>query len=250
MMEVTGIRKGKRSQCRQQHGERKNSVEASRARADTKKAVKKSRHMAAQALGRVLINIDPELLPLERCVDAVTPLLSSIRDCFDDLVQFECLMGLTNLMSMTDPAPQKMFLKSKGIHVVEYAQFSSHPMVRRAATECLTNMVYSEKFVEHLMKNDGDRLGLWISFMEEQEPEHYETARAAAGALAMISGIPDVAQQLAVCGAVEACIYVIERVTKDEMLHRCVACLRNLVNTVVGLEIISGRSHRLGFRGL
>jgi len=54
----------------------------------------------------------------------------------------------------------------RGIGAVEYAQFSSHPQVRTAATECFVNVVYHIEFVKYMLNNNGERFKLWISFAE------------------------------------------------------------------------------------
>lgn len=69
--------------------------------------------------------------------------------------EFESLMALTNVLSLNDPSI--MDRVAKKVKAVEYCMFSNHPMVRRAATEAMCNMVFHEEVVTFLMGNQDDR---------------------------------------------------------------------------------------------
>ena len=113
-------------------------------------------------------------------------------------MEYEGLMALTNILSMSQThAPKDRFITLRGIAAVEYCQFSSHPQVRTAATECFVNVVYHADFIKYMLNNDGERFKLWISFAESflesdenNRPVGYNNARAAMGGLAMMSDVP------------------------------------------------------------
>merc|ERR1712028_202696 len=113
-------------------------------------------------------------------------------------MEYEGLMALTNVLSMSsNTSPKDRFVTLRGISAVEYCQFSHHPQVRTAATECFVNLVYHIDFVKYMLSNKGERFKLWISFAEsfnEMDEEGravgYANARAAMGGLAMMADIP------------------------------------------------------------
>eukprot|EP00946_MAST-07B_sp_MAST-7B-sp1_P005167 g5167.t1 len=206
----------------------KGSVEARQAKAATTTANTKTRHLAGQALARVLISTNPEMLPLSRVMDAIKPMLALIRTSGDNLMEYEGLMALTNLLSMRNTeSTRERFISLRGIAAVEYCQFSQHPQVRCAATECFCNIVYHEEFIRHAANDRGERLRLWISFAEEfQEEEHYKNARAAMGGIAMMAEVPPLAILLCERGAVEAMCWIIQNTDRDELHLRAVSALR------------------------
>ena len=206
----------------------KDSVEARRAKAATVSANTKTRHLAGQALARILISTNPEMLPLSRVMDSIKPLLALIRTSGDNLMEYEALMATTNLLSMhSTESTRERFVSLRGIAAVEYCQFSQHPQVRCAATECFCNIVYHEEFIRYVAHDRGERLRLWISFSEDfQEEENYKNARAAMGGIAMMAEVPALAILLCERGAVEAMCWVIQNTDLDELHLRAVSALR------------------------
>lgn len=154
-----------------------------------KKIVRNIRHCMA----KLLVTINPGLLTSAQSMGSVKPLIQLVREIdSSDLQKFEALLSLTNLVSMGDNTKNKVAAE-KGIPCLKYAMFSDHPMVKKAATECLCNMAGNEQFMKFLQ--DVDELRLWLALASDYE-EHYECARAAAGCLAMTTGDPSVAKTL------------------------------------------------------
>ncbi len=143
-------------------------------------------------------------------------------------MEHEGLMALPNLLSMRNPeSTRERCVSLRGIAAVEYCQFSQHPQVRCAATECFCNVVYHEEFIRPVAHDRGERLRLWISFAEEfQEEEHFKNARAAMGGIAMMAEVPPLAILLCERGAVEALCWIIQNTDRDELHLRAVAALR------------------------
>lgn len=56
-----------------------NSVESRRTKQIQQETTTKTRHLAGQALARILISTNPEMLPLSRVMDSIKPLLALIR---------------------------------------------------------------------------------------------------------------------------------------------------------------------------
>mmetsp|Transcript_7134 Transcript_7134/g.13016 ORF Transcript_7134/g.13016 Transcript_7134/m.13016 type:complete len:268 (-) Transcript_7134:608-1411(-) len=144
---------------------------------------------AAWCLGKILVTTNPNVLTEAQRLDAIPPLMRLLQDHkADDLMHFEALLGLTNLASVDDATKNRITSEKGGVRTLEYLQFSDHELVRRAATECMTNLLPHPKVIEHL--RDPEKLKLWVGLSEDYETD-LATARAAAGALAMAAGIED-----------------------------------------------------------
>ncbi|KAH8075336.1 hypothetical protein JL721_1339 [Aureococcus anophagefferens] len=60
-----------------------------------------------------------------------------------------------------EPGETRRVAANKGIHALEYLQFSDNDEVQRAATEALTNMVPDRDMIAHLLK--PDKIKLWLA---------------------------------------------------------------------------------------
>ena len=76
---------------------------------------------------------------------------------------------------------------------VNFLMFEDHEMVRRAACECLSNLVTHSKMIEYF--RDAEKIRLWIALMRDYE-EDFETARAATSGLAMACSDEEVVNNL------------------------------------------------------
>lgn len=73
----------------------------------------KARDHASLALARISITTNPNLFPQQGQILAmIVPILSFMRRTGHELYQFECLMALTNLTSVSDDVKEKMMLES------------------------------------------------------------------------------------------------------------------------------------------
>ena len=84
--------------------------------------------------------------------------------------------------------------REDGIKILEDLMFDDEWAIRRAATECLCNMLYCEKVFEMFATKEGkcwERVKLWI-LLSGCVDDDYATARAAAGGLALLSASKDV----------------------------------------------------------
>jgi len=197
----------------------KNEKNASNIR---KKIVRSIRHCMA----KLLVTINPGLLTSAQCMGSIKPLLHLVREIdSNDLHQFEALLSLTNLVSLGDNTKKK-FSSEKGIQTVKYAIFSDHPQVKKAATECLCNMVGNEQFMK-LLQNE-DELRLWLALASDYE-ENYECARAAAGCLAMATGDQSIANTLIKISNFKKQIDTCLSSGSLEIIHRTLVVVLNLV---------------------
>mmetsp|Transcript_7515 Transcript_7515/g.16193 ORF Transcript_7515/g.16193 Transcript_7515/m.16193 type:complete len:1116 (-) Transcript_7515:77-3424(-) len=187
-----------------------------------KKIVRNIRHCMA----KLLVTINPGLLTSAQSMGSIKPLIQLVREIeSNDLQKFEALMSLTNLVSMSDSTKNKL-ASEKGIHSVKYAMFSDHPMVKKAAAECLCNMVGNEQFMKTL--RNTEELRLWLALASDYE-EDYECARAAAGCLAMATGDPAVAKALIQIKNFKERMDTCLGSGSLEILHRTLVVVLNLV---------------------
>ncbi|CAG8651914.1 18641_t:CDS:2, partial [Racocetra fulgida] len=192
------------------------------------KNTKEVTELASHALAKIAITMDPNLaFRGERASDLVRPFLSLCQGG-SELCQFEALMALTNLGSSDNDIRMRIY-DAKGIPIIENLQLSDNDMIRRAATECLCNMMFCEPV--YIMYSDPQMSSNKIKILVAlSDVEDFETRRAASGALAILSTSPDV------------CNMIVDRprgieILKDliseesvEMQHRSVECFKNISN--------------------
>ncbi|CAL4178392.1 unnamed protein product [Meganyctiphanes norvegica] len=143
---------------------------------------KKGKLQASQALARIAITINPEqAFPGQRAYEVVRPLLKLLALDVEGLMNFEGLMGLTNLAGMSESVRQRI-IKEKGIGEIEHYMFEYHEMIRRAAIQCMCNMCMSPDVIKQLEGQNDKFKYLFLCTADEDE----EIIKAAAGALCMV----------------------------------------------------------------
>jgi hypothetical protein len=187
-----------------------------------KKIIRSVRHCMA----KLLVTINPGLLTSAQSMGSIKPLIQLVREIdSSDLQKFEALLSLTNLVSMGDNTKNKVAAE-KGISSLKYAMFSDHPLVKKAATECLCNMVGNEDFMK--MLQDIDELRLWLALASDHE-ENHECARASAGCLAMATGDPAIAKTLIQITNFKERMDTCLGSGSIEIIHRMLVVVLNLV---------------------
>lgn len=190
------------------------------------------KHAAAHTLARVLVSTNPShvfssQLPVASAVRPLLALLDNQDDQPDLLPVFESLLGLTNLASTDDPT--RDLIIRVGWQKIEETLLSSNTMVQRATVELVCNLMASPSGVVKFAdgsKAAGNRLHILLALADSED---LATRRAAGGALAMLTEWD------------KACEAVINRErgveillgmvgdNNEEVRHRGVVCLRNLV---------------------
>lgn len=182
---------------------------------------------AGQAIAKILISTNPNLVSSSSLFSSIRPLLDLCKG-ETQLLQFEALMALTNIASVSDETKNRIVTEPQGLATLQYLQFSEHELVRRAATEAVCNLLPNEEVIEKVFMNE-EKIRLWLAFASvEEEEEDFETARAAGGALAMVSQVPQVSWLLMKHGGLKAFTRVIEVSKHDESLHRAFFAMENM----------------------
>lgn len=199
----------------------------------------------AQALARILISIDPALLP-KYTSQTVSPLITllSPAESFsngprDLLPTFEGLLALTNLASDSNSPTAKIVIRD-ALPQIEDLMLSNHELLQRAATELICNLVTTPEGIEKFA--DGSpaaqrRLHVMLALTVADDTA---TRRAAGGALASITDFEDVVSSIL---NRERGIQLMLQMCGDEdlgVIHRGVVCVRN----IVGLEGSTGNRAR------
>mmetsp|Transcript_1706 Transcript_1706/g.3711 ORF Transcript_1706/g.3711 Transcript_1706/m.3711 type:complete len:1053 (-) Transcript_1706:124-3282(-) len=187
-----------------------------------KKVTRNARH----CIGKLLISTNPALLTSAQRLGAIKPLIQLLRDtASNDLQKFEVLLSITNLASSGEDALDRI-VSEKGIPTLHFCMFSQHEMVRRAATEAMSNLIQHQKMIDHLLADNN--LKLWLNFAADYE-EHYECARAAAGCLAMATQLPTIAQAIVKLDKFQEEMECLLESGRLEIMHRGFVLLENLV---------------------
>lgn len=193
-----------------------------------------AKESAAQTLAKIAITTDPRKFRQGAVFDMIVPLLK-LTESDEGLHQYEACLALTNLASMTEEVREYM-LQHKAFQSLQYLMTVDDHLIMRAATECLCNLVQCDAITERLGRTSASaRNELKMFVVLAAEAEDYETRRAAAGALASISGChdPRVLDNLLSKEAGTSygdVVYVLgEMLTiNEEMMHRAVVSLVNL----------------------
>ncbi|KAG6599715.1 unc-45 family protein [Phytophthora cinnamomi] len=188
---------------------------------------------AGQAMAKILISTNPNLIPSSSLFSSIRPLLDLCKGD-QQLLQFEALMALTNIASVSEETKARIVGEPQGLSTLQYLQFSEHELVRRAATEAICNLLPNDKVIEQVFMNE-EKVRLWIAFASlEDEAEDFETARAAGGALAMVSQVPQVSWVLMRQGGIKAFTAIIEQGSNFETLHRALFAMQNMLEAISG----------------
>lgn len=151
----------------------------------TSQGTEKGKRQASQALARIGITINPEVaFPGQRNFEVIRPLLNLLHQDCSALENFEALMALTNLAAMNE-STRKRILTDQGLSKIEYYLMEDHVYLNRAAAQCICNMVTSDEVVG-LYEKENDRVKFLALLCQEEDED---TAKASAGALAMLTTV-------------------------------------------------------------
>lgn len=186
----------------------------------------------SHALARVLVSTNPShvfssQLPVASAVRPLVALLENVDDQPNLLPVFESLLGLTNLASTDDPT--RDLIIRVGWQKIEETLLSSNTMVQRATVELVCNLMASPSGVAKFAdgsKAAGNRLHILLALADSED---LATRRAAGGALAMLTEWDKACE--AVMGRERGVEILLAMVKEDneEIRHRGVVCVRNLV---------------------
>lgn len=200
---------------------------------------------AGHAIAKTLVTTNPTILSEHVRLGTIRPLLFVAKDIdSSNLIQFESLLALTNVLSC-GLSEQLKFVNEKGIAHVHYLMFSDHLMVRRAATEVFCNMSANDDFLSLLRV--PDKVRLWLALCEDYgindeednednnqnynyADEAYKTCRASAGTLACSCGDDKVALAVMKENIGNTIAKLLES-RKLELIHRALVIVIELIES-------------------
>ncbi|XP_043202038.1 protein unc-45 homolog B-like isoform X2 [Amphibalanus amphitrite] len=188
---------------------------------------KKGKQQAAQALSRIAITIDPATaFPGQRACEVIRPILSLLHPECQALENFEALMALCNLAGMNDTV-RKRIIKEKGVPSIESYMYEEHEMLRRAATQCICNLVCTEEYIK-MMEGTNDRVKFLVLLVGEED---VDTSQAAAGALAMATSVsPTICKKVLDVASWHEMFRLMLANPREEITLRGVACTLNMLS--------------------
>ncbi|CAI5445814.1 unnamed protein product [Caenorhabditis angaria] len=151
-----------------------------------KEATPEGKIYAAHAIARIGTKADPTIsFPGQRSYEVVKPLCDLLHPEVDGKANYDALLTLTNLASVSDSIRAKI-IKEKAIPKIEEFWFmTDHEHLRAAASELLLNLLFLDKFYDETVEKGTDRLKLWVLYSAEAEDERL--SRAASAAFAILS---------------------------------------------------------------
>ncbi|XP_046839151.1 protein unc-45 homolog A-like isoform X2 [Xenia sp. Carnegie-2017] len=189
----------------------------------------RGKDIASHALAKVAITMNPEFaFPGQKSFELVRPFLSLLHPDKKGLEQFESLMALTNLAGMNNDV-RKHIYRERGIPDIESLLFEDHEMIRRAAAECMCNLVYCDEVAElFLQENTTERVKLFTLFSGEEDEL---LARACSGALAILTDNPKICKKVS---EVRPWLEIFQSLLlspNKELQHRGSYIVRNMMNS-------------------
>ena len=186
----------------------------------------KGKLIAAQSLAKIGITSDPRLsFPGQRSLEVVRPLVRLLGFHSNPLQQFEGLMALTNLASMSDDVRGRI-LREGAVPTAEGLMFEEDDHIRRAATELLCNMIQVDEVFERFHGDDLERVKLWTLFSGEED---VGLARAASGGLAQISHDKKICRKILEVKSSKEILKELVSRGEEDLLYRGLYIIANLM---------------------
>lgn len=159
------------------------------------KRPEKSCLLASHALARLAITINPEFVyPGQRLFAVIRPLKRLIHAECTAIQNFEGLLALTNVAQANENARMHI-LHDNGFSHIEALMFEDHEMIRRAAVQCVVNLIREPQMIA-LYEGENDRVKYLVILCQEED---LETVKAASGALAMLCQVSEKACERVFC---------------------------------------------------
>ncbi|KAL2160384.1 hypothetical protein VTH06DRAFT_1557 [Thermothelomyces fergusii] len=196
------------------------------------------RRVAAHALARILVSVNPQLvfahLPEQAAVAPLASLLAQdpAAETRDLLPAFEALMALTNLASGGgDGNATRRAIVGAAWDAVEELLFANNERVRTAAVELICNLVQDPEQAVRLFGDGSAKAATRIRIvLAMADAEDEQTRSAAGGALACISALDGVARQILAQPRGADVVLGLCRDDSEGLRHRGAVVVDNLIS--------------------
>lgn len=183
--------------------------------------------LAAHALARLGITMDPQLVYQgQRLIAVIKPLKRLLKPECTALQNFEALLALTNIAQANETA-RNHILNDNGFSLIEALMFEDHDMVKRAAVQCVVNLIREPKMIS-LYEADNDRVKYLVILCQEED---LETTKAASGALAMLCQVSEEAcEKIFAAKQWEEILMLLLSNENMDLVHRAVVIVKCMVS--------------------
>ncbi|EMR11161.1 hypothetical protein PNEG_00756 [Pneumocystis murina B123] len=180
------------------------------------------------SLVKILITVNPNLI-FDRSRFQVDDLIKPIYECLkisendNSIVQFECLLALTNLASMNIEIREK--LVSILWPMIELLWLSNNELIQRSTIELICNLVACPSGVA-IFKKNKQRVHILLALADSPDKN---TRSAAGGALAILS------DDLSICKIIlekeNGIKIILDMINEDveDLIHRGLVCIANII---------------------
>ncbi|KAG9821951.1 ARM repeat-containing protein, partial [Aureobasidium melanogenum] len=193
-------------------------------------------HLAAHALARILISVDPNhvfsrAMPAISALRPLTLLLTpdTNSDTRDLLPVFESLLALTNLASLEDETVKDALLR-QAWDPTQDLLLSSNKLVQRASVELVCNLMASPAGVAKYADGSAaakQRLHILLALADAEDDA---TRRAAGGALAMLTEWDAAANAVLEHERGIPILLDLCADSSDDVKHRGLVCVLNVIS--------------------
>lgn len=190
------------------------------------KPPEKSSLLASHALARLGITINPEFVyPGQRLIAVIKPIKRLLSPDCTALQNFEGLLALTNIAQASETARSHL-LHDNGFSMIEALMFEEHELIRRAAVQCVVNLIRDPQMVA-LYEAENDRVKYLVILCQEED---LETVKAASGALAMLCQVSERAcERIFSAKQWQEILILLLSNENPELVHRAVVIVNCLV---------------------
>lgn len=183
---------------------------------------------AIVSLVKILITVNPNLI-FDRSKFQVDDVIKPIYECLkisendNSMVQFECLLALTNLASMNIEIREK--LVSILWPMIESFWLSNNQLIQRSTIELICNLVACPSGVT-IFKKNRQRIHILLALADSPD---MNTRCAAGGALAILS------DDLSICKIIlekeNGIKIILDMINEDseDLIHRGLVCIANII---------------------
>uniref|UniRef100_A0A7E4W9Q9 UNC45-central domain-containing protein n=1 Tax=Panagrellus redivivus TaxID=6233 RepID=A0A7E4W9Q9_PANRE len=189
---------------------------------------------AAHGLAKLGRKSDPAIaFSGQRMYEVVKPMIELLHPDLEGLENYDALLTLTNLASMSDSVRKRIIANKAVPKIEDYWFMTDHENLRSAATECLLNLLFLDSFFEETAAH-VERLKMWFLYCNEGEDR---LQLASSAGFAILTRDPD------------ACLKIIENVKSwpEVMQDICMAenpevqrrCLMGIANMVESSEKVA-----------
>ncbi|KAM3728902.1 Protein unc-45 [Dirofilaria immitis] len=135
-----------------------------------KEATPEGKIKAAHAIARLGSQVDPAMaFPGQRAYEVIRPLIELLHPDIEGRPNYDALLTLTNLASMSDSVRRRMIKERVIPKAEEYWFMTDHAQLRAAAAELFLNLLFCEDFFKEVIRPGTDRLKLWVLYSTEED---------------------------------------------------------------------------------